>query len=84
MSVLSIQGHLPGQLSMAPAYFCKEPGVAFDSLVEYPSFETKIRQAGMKIVSLLYRHLAASPFSLYPCSRNRVFSLSSKHFAFIF
>lgn len=49
--LLSPQGCLSGQFSMAPAYFYREPGVSFGSLVEYPSFETEITWAGVKFVS---------------------------------
>lgn len=78
---------------MAPAHFCREPGVCFGSLVEYPLFETKVTQTRMKTVSLPRRHLATSPFSLHLHSRHRVFTVFwtvssvlpfSKHFACIF
>uniref|UniRef100_A0A8I5TSC2 Uncharacterized protein n=1 Tax=Pongo abelii TaxID=9601 RepID=A0A8I5TSC2_PONAB len=67
MSAPSTQGCLPGQLSMAPAQLCREPGVSFHFSAKYSSSETVITPAGMKIVpAFSYGHLAAFTFSHYP------------------
>lgn len=34
-----------------PQHFCRDPGVSLGFLVEHPSFESKIIQAGVKFVS---------------------------------